>query len=358
MDAELEKARAREPDWDDMREQRVLQRVLEEKRRPRGRRAVALAAIVIAGVAIVLAMLWPPSGAPTAERPVPTPEDHARLVLSDGSEVHLETNARVQVEVDSRHRIALVHREGEAEYDVAHRPEREFVVHVRSVRVRVRGTRFTVALRDEWVEVGVIEGRVEVTAPDRTATLGDGESVRMRADAVAEVEPPAEPRPPEREAPPSLRPEETAPDEDETAVEQTPRAPRPEEPEATLGFDEWLARADAARGEGRVDEAARLYRAALAAHPRDRRRAAALFSLGQMERARGAPAEAARAFDDAYRAGPRGAIAEDALAQAALAWALAGDHARAREKAVTYLRDYPAGLHAERMRNLTGAAPP
>jgi transmembrane sensor len=348
MDAELEKARAREPDWDDVREQRVLHRVLEEKKRPRGRRAVALAAIVIAGVAIVLAIVWPPSGAPTAEHTPPVGDEHARLVLSDGSEVHLETNARVQVEVDTRHRIALVHREGEAEYDVAHRPEREFVVQVRSVRVRVRGTRFTVALRDAWVEVGVIEGRVEVIAPDRTATLRDGESVRMRADAVAEVEPPVEAHAPsEREPAPEPRPEEP---------EETPRPPEPRV-EQTLGFDEWLARADAARSQGRVDEAARLYRAALAAHPRDRRRAAALFSLGQMERARGAAAEAARAFDDAYRAAPQGAIAEDALAQSALAWALAGDHSRASEAATRYLRDYPAGLHAERMRNLSGAAP-
>jgi transmembrane sensor len=350
MDAELEKARAREPEWDDVREQRVLQRVLAEPKRPRGRRAVALAAIVIAGVAIVLAMLWPPSGAPTAEHTAPVADEHARLVLSDGSEVHLETNARVQVEVDTRDRVALVHREGEAEYDVAHRPEREFVVQVRSVRVRVRGTRFTVALREEWVDVAVIEGRVEVIAPDRTATLRDGESVRMRADSIAEVELPVEAPPTEREAAPEPSPEQP---------ERAEEVPRPSEPrvEEALGFDEWLARADAARSQGRVDEAARLYRAALAAHPRDRRRAAALFSLGQMERARGVPAEAARAFDDAYRAAPQGAIAENALAQSALAWALAGDHARASEAATRYLRDYPAGLHAERMRNLSGAAP-
>jgi transmembrane sensor len=363
MDAEIERAREREPDWDDVREQRVLTRVLEHKR-PRGRRAVALAAIVFAGAAITLAIVWPPSGAPTAEHtaaPIAeTIDEKPRLVLSDGSEVRLERDARVRVESDGAGRIELLHHAGSAEYVVAHRPEREFVVKVEAVEVRVRGTRFWVRARDGAVDVEVTEGRVEVTAPDRTAILHGGESVHMRTDLVARAERAAVP-PEARDVTPGAPPEPMA---EAPIVERDPRDRARTIPERAMvpepvvrTFDEWLAEADRARGAGRVEEAARLFRAALDAYPNEPRRPSALFGLGQMERARGSAAEAARAFEACHRAGPRTALAEDALAQAALAWAMAGDSSRAATAAERYLRDYPAGLHAERMRNLAGDAP-
>ena len=52
--------------------------------------------------------------------------------------------------------------EGEAFFDIVHRPERRFIVHAGPRRIVVLGTRFSVRRSGEDVTVAVVSGRVKV----------------------------------------------------------------------------------------------------------------------------------------------------------------------------------------------------
>jgi transmembrane sensor len=117
-------------------------------------------------------------------------------------------------------------------------------------------------------------------------------------------------------------------------------------------MEQMLAEADAARRAGRLEDASRALRAAIAAHAEDPRAATALFLLGRVERTRGRDAAAAEAFEAGYARDPDAVLAEDALAEAAVSWSAASRSERAREAARRYLARYPAGEYADRVRHL------
>ena len=143
-------------------------------------------------------------------------------------------------------------------------------------------------------------------------------------------------------AAPALQPATAAP---QPAREPSARGTRP-------SASELLARADEARATGRSADATRALEAFIAGYPRERRIPATLFTLGRVESARGRSKEAAAAFDRCVQARPDGPLADDALAQAAQSWHLAGVAERARADARTYLDAHPNGLHAAAMREL------
>jgi TolA-binding protein len=87
-------------------------------------------------------------------------------------------------------------------------------------------------------------------------------------------------------------------------------------------------------------------------YPRDPRAYSASFQLGKVQRGRGLHAAAAQAFASCVRRAPKGALAEDARAEAAASFSAAGQDDKARKAAEAYLAQYPAGTHAERMRQL------
>ncbi|UJR82807.1 FecR domain-containing protein [Sandaracinus amylolyticus] len=350
MSVDLEQARRAEPDWDELRERRVLTRVLAARgegaaRRRRARVGIAFGAGV--AVAAALALVWlRPAAQPSRGDAIATvavegeagTSRPARLSLRDGSEVFLASSADVRVESESEGAVRIAQLAGEARYVVSHRPERSFVVVLEDVEVRVRGTQFVVRRGELDVEVEVEEGRVEVARGDDASMLGAGEAlrVRMRAD-----EPVVEP-----EVAPEPVIEAIEPEPETSSIERAPRPARRESIEALL------AQADEARRAGRLDDAARALRAATTAEPRDPRVATAFFTLGRVERARARDAAAAEAFEAAFARAPHGALAEDALAEAAVSWSAAGRRERARVAAQRYLELHPSGLYAERVRHL------
>lgn len=81
------------------------------------------------------------------------------IALADGSEVILNTNSEIKIELtDSVRNIHLVR--GEAHFEVASDKERPFLVHANGGIVKAVGTAFTVFLRKKAVEVTVSEGVV------------------------------------------------------------------------------------------------------------------------------------------------------------------------------------------------------
>lgn len=86
---------------------------------------------------------------------------HSTVPLADGSRVELNTDTAIRAEIaDDRRRVWL--ERGEAFFDVAHDSAKPFEVLAGTHRVIVIGTKFSVRLDGEDVQVNVLEGRVRV----------------------------------------------------------------------------------------------------------------------------------------------------------------------------------------------------
>jgi transmembrane sensor len=79
----------------------------------------------------------------------------------DGSKVRLNTASRLRAAITTEKREVWVD-EGEAFFEVAHRENRPFVVHVGDRQVTVLGTKFAVRRDGEKITVMVLEGSVRV----------------------------------------------------------------------------------------------------------------------------------------------------------------------------------------------------
>ncbi len=124
------------------------------------------------------------------------------------------------------------------------------------------------------------------------------------------------------------------------------------EPVHATSVSALLERADAERGAGDLAAAAATLREVVTRNPTDPRTPLGWFTLGKVERTRARAVVAARAFRTSFWLAPDGPLAEDALAEEAAAWAAANDTAEVREAVERYLRRFPNGTHATRVRHL------
>ncbi len=129
--------------------------------------------------------------------------EHSTEHLADGSVVKLNTNSLIKIEftADERH-VTLVR--GEAHFEVAHAPERPFIVQAGAKRIRAVGTAFNVHIEnDRELEVLVTEGKVLLTntpfnenSPESPLAptshddllLVAGEKVAVETSSLGEVE--------------------------------------------------------------------------------------------------------------------------------------------------------------------------
>ena len=114
--------------------------------------------------------------------------------LADNSVVHLNTDSAVTIRYGKTERLAMI-RSGEAEFEIAHEPDRKFRVIAGSAEVVDLGTKFDVRLENDSTVVTVVEGRVAVGASNssqnhapRFVQLGANQQIR-----VTEVEGPTIP---------------------------------------------------------------------------------------------------------------------------------------------------------------------
>jgi transmembrane sensor len=126
----------------------------------------ALAATAVFLVAAFIAWLAVPMrGAQTVYR-----GEHATAIgevravaLPDGTQVQLNTGTRLAVAMDRHARLVRLGA-GEAWFQVAHDPDRPFVVYANRLAVRAIGTAFSVRMDDSRVDLTVTEGRVEIAS--------------------------------------------------------------------------------------------------------------------------------------------------------------------------------------------------
>ena len=371
-DAEAKRVReAMEPPWDEVREQRVLARVLEATRasssgvgtteggkpviaakaasRNAARlrwlpiaAAVVLAATAVVGVVALRRQRSVDGRAANVASSAAIAENQPEMKFADGSQATLLHGAKVQIEVQREDETRLTQSSGEVRYEVKHDPLRRFIVRAGRVEVRVRGTGFTISYGDgKSIEVQVAHGAVEVDDGARVHSLSTGQALRIPTAASTIGGDPA------GFDVPSVAPSSTTSALAAGALSTAKKA----EPAATV--EALLAQADAARAAGRLSEAAEALERMIALHPGDGRVASALFTLGRVQRKRGLSSAAAQAFARCWKLAPAGSLAEDARAEEALAWSAAGDTERARTAAKRYLALHPTGTSASRMRTLS-----
>jgi transmembrane sensor len=124
-----------------------------------------LAATLVLGLIAGTTWYFSPAG-PTYQTPVGGTQS---VPMSDGSNVTLNTNTRIQVALTDKERHVQLER-GEAFFEVAKDPNRPFIVSAGSKRVIAVGTKFSVEREVDKVRVVVSEGTVRIE--DATASRG------------------------------------------------------------------------------------------------------------------------------------------------------------------------------------------
>jgi transmembrane sensor len=158
---------------------------------------VALAAmvLVVVAAAIVFAFGVSPFGAEIYRTGV---GQQREITLADGSVVMLNTATVIDVDYSAaERRVTLL--DGQANFDVAHDPDRAFVVYAGDALVRAIGTEFEIYKSEDVVTVTLLEGRIEVASaallsreekkldlgvsapPPERAELAPGEQVAIAA---------------------------------------------------------------------------------------------------------------------------------------------------------------------------------
>jgi transmembrane sensor len=93
--------------------------------------------------------------------------------LADNSILHLNTDSAVTIRYGKNERLVML-TSGQANFEVAHEPDRAFRVIAGSAEVVDLGTKFDVRLQHDSTVVTVIEGRVAVAPSPATEELGTG----------------------------------------------------------------------------------------------------------------------------------------------------------------------------------------
>lgn len=92
--------------------------------------------------------------------------------FDDGSIIHLNTNSHIETEFsDDKRIINLI--KGEALFEVAHDPERPFIVYAGDRLVQAIGTKFVVHLESENIQVTVTDGKVKMSKVALNTKLSD-----------------------------------------------------------------------------------------------------------------------------------------------------------------------------------------
>ncbi len=156
----------------------------------RRRRAMQLLSVlVVGGGSAMLARQTTPWRSFTADH-VAAVGERIPLTLPDGGRVTLNSGSAINLRFDTERRVLQLVR-GEILVQTAPDAQRRpFLVETEEGSARAIGTRFTVRQRDDaQVEVGVLQGAVELTprdAPQHARTLQAGESGRFtRTQAMA-----------------------------------------------------------------------------------------------------------------------------------------------------------------------------
>ena len=105
--------------------------------------------------------------------------------LPDGSKISLNANSKITYDGNFDGKTREVYLSGEAFFDVAKDKDRPFIIHTRTINLKVLGTSFNVRSydTDKETETSLVHGSVEVTLtnnPDKKIVLKPGEKLLVK----------------------------------------------------------------------------------------------------------------------------------------------------------------------------------
>ncbi|MEZ4298732.1 MAG: FecR family protein, partial [Polyangiaceae bacterium] len=153
--------------------------------------AVAALALVLVAGAVSMRLRFAVTGAPLADGNFVRAADEAPATISfsDGTRVEVEASSSVRVADAGLRGADLVQERGRAMYSVVHRPVASWSVEAGPYRVRVTGTRFSVAWSPEsgTFVAELYEGSVTIEGPNAGAGVQLRGGQRLRADASGAI---------------------------------------------------------------------------------------------------------------------------------------------------------------------------
>jgi transmembrane sensor len=291
----------------------------------------------------------------SAEFAIVVPEGAAPRVLDfeDASRIEIKAGSLRTLKSEAKD-LSLHLERGHARFEVTPGGPRKWSVHSPLGSVEVMGTVFHVQSEEHSLSVKVERGAVLVRSQllsGGTRVLSAGQSVKLTSEEAA-------PEAPEMPAHGSREPTaiDTSLTLDELTEEPSDAAPlnsasRARELEVALEVApstaaELEVRADAARGAGRLKEAAQILAQLVEQHPSDARAPAAAFSLGTIQLQHlHQPSQAIQSFQTVIRLSAPASLKEDAYRR----WfdALLGQRNQAAAQAVfeEYQRAFRSGRH-------------
>lgn len=132
--------------------------------------SAAAAVVLLLSVGLLLFRQAQPVNRDYAER-ITAKGQKLTLRLADGTTVKLNANSSLKFpeQFDSKKRE--VYLQGEAFFDVAHNPEKPFLIHSKNVTTQVLGTSFNVRSRHATTEIAVRTGKVNVFSNQQSQLL-------------------------------------------------------------------------------------------------------------------------------------------------------------------------------------------
>lgn len=382
--------REQEVPWNELRERRVLERVLtknaEATLKSARRRFLRqrFPAMIAAGFAALLIGLIiydrnEPPDMPKGISPRPpgakeSGENEQPLVeLADVGSARLSAGAVVRVSENQPRETVVTQSKGKVYYSIIKQQGRTVVILAAGVRVRVVGTKFTIDMEGSKVSVAVEEGVVSVHDGKREFALRADERIAVATNVPSEeihraeenaapdalalqtlvLKDPISPanKPGEYVAKRSL--EVTAKDKESIPIENTPNSAEVSAADPIpSALKPSLQNIDSLRRKGELQQAAAELRGIVARYPEYVGLPTVWFTLGNVERARDRHGDAADAYRRCFDLAVSGPLAEDALAEAASSFQLAGKRLKGKSYARKYLDRFPDGTHASRMRLL------
>lgn len=153
-------------------------------RRPRLRVWASAAAVLLAVGLLSLYSPWPDRW--RSDYATATGESR-NLTLADGSQLQLNTDSAVQIDLRPNERRVTLLR-GEAWFEVSADAARPFVIRSGEGWVKVVGTRFSVARQGAQTRVRVAQGKVQVSADgEQTVLLEPGRAVDYQGGRLGAV---------------------------------------------------------------------------------------------------------------------------------------------------------------------------
>ena len=145
--------------------------------KPRSRKKIFLSLAVLTTLALVVLLFIPgkekaaPETRLAAQTKLPPIEvstrngSHSKIQLPDGSQVWLNAGSKLNYDKSFGNNNREVYLNGEAFFDVVKNPEKPFIIHTTSMKLRVLGTQFNVRCyaNENTSEASLVHGSLEVT---------------------------------------------------------------------------------------------------------------------------------------------------------------------------------------------------